>query len=167
MILKLSLDLPEDGSYVQITRLLGRTLLEHLKVVEADIGDLELLVGELCTNVIRHSQSGEGRYRVVLEYHADRVELTVEDTGSGFSFKDVPEAGTVRPDSLQGGQRIGGFGMGLVQALADRLEFRRTDPHGTTVRAEVELHYQTEAAAERAARMDDSEGGQVTVSTQN
>jgi serine/threonine-protein kinase RsbW len=165
MILKLSLDLPDDGAYVQITRLLGRTLLEHLRVVDADIADLELLVGELCTNVIRHAQPSEGRYRVTLEYLADRVELTVEDTGKGFSFTDVPEAGTQRPDSLQGGQRIGGFGMGLVQALADRLEFRRTDPHGTTVRAEVELHYQTEAAAEKAAEMDASEGGQVTVST--
>ncbi len=165
MILKLSLDLPEDGSYVQITRLLGRTLLEHLKVVEADIDDLELLVGELCTNVIRHARSSEGRYRVILEYHADRAELTVEDRGTGLTFQEVPEAGTERPDSLQGGQRIGGFGMGLVQALADRLEFRHTDPHGTTVRADVQLHYESAAAAEKAARMDASGGGQVTVST--
>ena len=129
MILRMSLDLPEDGSFVRITRFLGRSLLEHLRVVESDVTDLEILVGELCTNVIRHARSTEGRFRVVLEYHADRVLLTVEDQGRGLSFKDLPPAGTPRPDTIGGGERIGGFGMGLVRALADRLEFRRSDPH--------------------------------------
>jgi anti-sigma regulatory factor (Ser/Thr protein kinase) len=52
MILKLSLDLPENQAYIRITRLLGRALLEHLHVVEKDIDDIELVVGELCTNVV-------------------------------------------------------------------------------------------------------------------
>ena len=164
MILRLSLDLPEDGEFVRITRELGRTLLEHLRVEEADISDLEILVGELCTNVLRHADTTDGRFRVVLEYHADRVELLVEDTGEGFSFKDVPEAGTERPDTLMGGERIGGYGMRLVEALADKLEFRRSDPHGTTVRAAVDLHYQSPEAAEKAEAMERSDA-QITMST--
>lgn len=166
MILKLSLDLPEDGSYVRITRLIGRTLLEHLHVVDADITDLEILVGELCSNVIRHAQSSQGRFRVVQEYHADRVDLTVEDQGPGFLFKEVLPAGTERPDSLTGGERIGGFGMGLVQALADRLEFQRTDPQGTTVQASVELHYETPTDAQKAADMDTTQAGEITMTAQ-
>lgn len=158
MILRLSLDLPEDGEFVRITRVLGRTLLEHLRVVQSDIADLELLVGELCTNVIRHADTTNGRFRVLLEYHAGHVELVVEDTGQGFSFKEVPKSGTPRPDTIMGGERIGGFGMGLIQALADKLEFRRTDPHGTTVRAEVELHYDTPEAARKAETMEQGEG---------
>ena len=154
MILRLSLDLPEDGEFVRITRVLGRTLLEHLQVEEGDISDLELLVGELCTNVIRHADTVHERFRVILEYHADKVELIVEDTGRGFSFKDVPEAGTERPDTLGGGERFGGYGMSLVRALADRLEFHRTDPQGTTVRAEVALHYQSPEAAQKAEKME-------------
>jgi serine/threonine-protein kinase RsbW len=157
MILRLSLDLPEDGEFVRITRVLGRTLLEHLQVVDSDVADLELLVGELCTNVLRHARSNDGRFRVALEYHADRVDLTVQDTGEGFTFRDVPDAGTTRADTLAGGERIGGFGMGLVRALADKLEFHRTDPHGTTVQARVDLHYETRAAAEKAAAMEDDE----------
>jgi serine/threonine-protein kinase RsbW len=156
MILRLSLELPEDGEFVRITRVLGRTLLEHLKVQEGDIDDLELLVGELCTNVIRHADTAHERFRVVLEYHADKVDLVVEDTGEGFSFKDVPEAGTERPDTIGGGERIGGYGMSLVRALADRLEFHRTDPQGTTVRAEVALHYQSPEAAKKAEAMERS-----------
>src|SRR5687767_14746644 len=78
MILKLMIDLPEEQSYVRATRLVGRTLLEHLKVVEQDIDEIELVVGELCANVIRHSRSTERRFRMALEYHEDRIVITVE-----------------------------------------------------------------------------------------
>ena len=162
MILKLSVDLPQDQSYIRIIRLLGRTLLEHLKVVDKDVDDIEVVVGELCANVIRHSKSVEGRFHVMLEYAADRVGVVVEDKGQGFSFKDVPEVGTRRAD-FGGGERLGGFGLQMVEARADRLEFHRTDPHGTTVRAEKRLHYQTAAAARAAEKLSDAGGGNAVV----
>jgi hypothetical protein len=84
--------------------------------------------------------------------------ITVEDTGPGFSFKSVPAVGSVRSDT-HGGERIGGFGLQLVEALADRVEFHRTDPHGTTVKAEKTLHYKNDAAARHAVRLDASQGG--------
>lgn len=159
MILKLSLDLPENEAYVRITRLLGRTLLEHLQVIEQDVEDIELVVGELCTNVIRHARSDKGRFRVLIEYHHDRVAVTVEDYGKGFSFHDVArsgEMGSERFDTLTGGDRFGGFGLYLVKTLADQLEFHRTDARGATVRAEKQLHYKTvEAAASAASHSGD------------
>ena len=150
MLLKLSLDLPENEAYVRITRLLGRTLLEHLGVVEKDIDDIELVVGELCTNVVRHARSEQGVFRVVLEYHSDRITVSVQDKGKGFSFRSVPgdgDMGSERDDTLLGGERYGGFGLHLVNMLADQLEFHRTDPEGATVRAEKRLHYKTGAAS--------------------
>ena len=158
MILKLSMDLPEDQNYMRLTRLLGRTLLEHLQVDGQDVVDLEVMLGELCSNVIRHAHTCDGRFQVVLEYYADRVVVTVEDKGPGFSFKAIPEVGSRRPDTQAGGERVGGFGLQLIEGLADRLEFRRTDPHGTTVRAEKRLHYATEAAAETAEDLDKTPG---------
>jgi anti-sigma regulatory factor (Ser/Thr protein kinase) len=163
MILRLSVDLPQDRSYIKIIRLLGRTLLEHLKVVEKDIDDIEIVVGELCANVIRHSQSTDGRFQIGLEYAADRVGVVVEDKGKGFSFRDVPEVGSKRPD-FGGGERLGGFGLQIIETLADRLEFHRTDPHGTTVRAEKLLHYQSPADAAEARRFSDSSGGAAHLS---
>lgn len=162
MILNVSLDLPGDGSYLRIARRVGRMLLEDLGVVAADIDDIEFVVGELCTNVIRHAQTTDGRFRVALEYFAERVVITVEDRGVGFSFKDVRAVGTVRPD-FGGRERIGGFGLDLVRQLADRLEFQRSDTDGTTVLAEKRLHYKTEANAQAASEMDRANGGQVTV----
>lgn len=166
MILKLALNLPEDGTYVRIVRRLCRTLLDELGADRHDGEDLEILIGELCTNVIRHAGDHDARYQVVLEFYADHANLTVIDTGAGFAFKDVPEAGTLRPDTFgNGGERIGGYGMGLVHALADKLEFRRTDPHGTTVHARVDLHYPVPEDAQKAVSLDDDGAADVTVTT--
>ena len=40
-----------------------------------------------------------------------------------FSFKAVPEVGNLRPDTQADGERIGGFGLQLIEALADHLDF--------------------------------------------
>jgi anti-sigma regulatory factor (Ser/Thr protein kinase) len=161
MILKLSLDLPDDVVYVPLARHFGRSLLEFLNVLPADIGDVETIVGELATNVIRHAHSTNGRFQIVLEFYADRVAITVIDAGDGFAFRDVPEIGSPRAD-LTGGERIGGFGLPLLDALSDLLEFGRTDPHGTTVRAEKCLRYATDLDEDRADGMN-NQNATVTV----
>jgi serine/threonine-protein kinase RsbW len=155
MILRLSLELPQDGTYVRITRSLGRTLLEHLRVVPENIDDIELVVGELCTNVIRHAagDATAGRYCVILEYYPDRVAVTVEDHGQGFSPRDVAPPGSTRPDVLTGGERIGGYGLKVVEALTDRLEFHKVNESGTAVKAEKMLVYASPADARAAARL--------------
>ena len=164
MILKVSLDLPGDGTYLRIARRVGHTLLEDMGVVDQDIADIEFIVGELCTNVVRHAQALEnGRFLVMLEYHADKVVIVVEDKGIGLPFKDVREAGSPRLDR-DGSERLGGFGLNLVRQMADHIEFRRSDPHGTTVFAEKALHYKSDAEAQDAERLDHSAGGEVTIS---
>lgn len=153
MILNLSLDLPEDGYYLRIARLLSRTLLEHLKVVERDIDDVEIVIGELCANVLRHAESDDGRFRVTLEYYDNRIEIAVEDKGHGFLLSSVAPVGSERED-FHGGRRMGGYGMALIQSLSDRVEFRPTDPHGTTASATKTLHYATQADADEAAQIN-------------
>ncbi len=166
MILKVSLDLPNDGTYLRIARRVGHTLLEDMGVVDHDIADIEFIVGELCTNVVRHAQAvQDGRFLVMLEYHADKVVIIVEDRGIGFPFKDVREAGSTRLDR-DGSERLGGFGLDLVRKMADHIEFRRSDPHGTTVFAEKTLHYKSVSEAEDAERLDQAHGGEVAITPQ-
>ncbi len=163
MILKVSLDLPGDGTYLRIARRVGHTLLEDMGVTQQDIGDIEFIVGELCTNVVRHAQTlKDGRFLVMLEYHADRIVVVVEDKGVGLPFKDVREAGSARLD-LDGSERLGGFGLDLVRKMADHIEFQRSDPHGTTVMAEKLLHYNTALDAQEAKLLDQSHGGAVSI----
>jgi len=144
---------------VRTTRLLSRTLLEDLGALPGDVDDIEVIVSELCTNVVRHAHSAAGRYHIALEYHHGKVVILVEDTGGGFSPAAVPAPGTGRADpEAHGGERIGGFGLPLIGAISDRLEFRATqatEPHGLTVRAERAFGYQSRGSRERADEMDD------------
>jgi serine/threonine-protein kinase RsbW len=164
MILKLSLDLPEDHEYVRTTRLLSRTMLDDLRVVGEDKDDIEIIVSELCTNVVRHAHSSEGRYQLVIEYHRDEAVITVEDQGSGFVPGSSAPPGTARPDDLTGGKKIGGFGVPLVNALSDRIKFEPTEPQGTWVQAVKALHYETREAKDRARKMDSVDGAEIQAS---
>jgi len=164
MILKIALDLPGDGTYLRIARRIGHTLMEDLGVVPQDITDIEFIIGELCTNVVRHARtSTDSRYTVTLEYHADRVAIIVEDAGIGFSERDVSTVGSVRLDR-DGTDRLGGFGLELIRLMADHIEFRRSEPHGATVVAEKTLHFNTPAEARQAESLANHPGGEVRVS---
>ncbi len=163
MILRLSLDLPEDTSYIRTTRLLSRCLLQDIKVSRETIEDVELIVTELCSNVIRHAQSKETHFLVTLEYYKPQVVITVTDTGQGFSQEGVAPVGSERTD-FDGGERIGGYGLSLLEGLSDKVDYTATDPHGTTVRVEKTLHYETHGDAVEAAERDKTGGGEVTAS---
>lgn len=163
MILRLVLDMPEDQAFLRLTRVFGRTLLTHMKVVDDVVDDLELVVGELCSNVVRHACSEMKRFRVALEYYPDNVTLTVEDHGNGFSFRDVPAVGTLRTD-FDGSMRVGGFGLQMVRSLSDHLEFYRVDHNGSVVKAQKQLRYQTVEAAAEAQLLNRADGDHCILS---
>ncbi|HEX8204698.1 MAG TPA: ATP-binding protein [Solirubrobacteraceae bacterium] len=81
---------------------LGRT-----DVDERTSGDLMLLVSELVTNAVRHARTE--RFEVKLEVAPDRLRLEVHDEGGGF----VPEIAPSDDGS-------GGYGLFIVERLADR-----------------------------------------------
>lgn len=74
-------------------------------------GDVLLLVTELVTNAVRHGQPGRERpVRVLVAGSSKRVRVEVVDAGPGFDA--VPR----RP----GNDATGGWGLYLVQRIADR-----------------------------------------------
>jgi anti-sigma regulatory factor (Ser/Thr protein kinase) len=167
MILKLTLDLPGDYPYLRLARRIGRTVMEDFKVDRTDVDDVEFVLGELCSNVVRHARTSDGRFVVEFEYGADAVAVNVIDKGIGFSFKDVQPVGATRAD-FDGSSRIGGFGLDLCRKLADHLEFQRSDKDGTSVRAVKQLHYVSHHDAAEAQALDQaSPGGLITVSGAN
>lgn len=107
MILIVSLDLPGDGICLRIAQRIGHILLEDLGGIGRDIYDIEFIVGELCTSVVRHAQmTGESWVLLTQEYHADRAAIIVENRGKGFSARDqgVRRKG-VAPQNARGCQR--------------------------------------------------------------
>jgi len=80
----------------------------------------ELAFGELIANAVRHAP---GPVRVIVGRDERRVQLTVEDRGTGFAPPSAPTA----PDSESG------RGLALVRAIADGLAIQSTPLGGTRV----------------------------------
>jgi hypothetical protein len=49
--------------------------------------------------------------------------------------------------------------------LSDKIDFSETDPHGTTVRVEKNLSYDTKEEADEASEKESKGGGTATVET--
>lgn len=89
----------------------------------------KVIVTEGFTNAIRHAYldpGGEERVIVQAESDSEGMTIAVRDSGTGF----LPRV----PESFGGG----GFGLGLIAALANRVELRRLSGGGTEVRARVD-----------------------------
>ena len=72
--------------------------------------DLRLLVSEVVTNAIRHGDAGGSVVRLRIAPDTDHVRIEVRDPGTGFSPPEID------PDP----DRAGGWGLWLVEQLADR-----------------------------------------------
>ena len=141
-LLRLCFDLPGSIHHVAHLRKASRCYVESIGLAKADVDDLEMILGELSTNVVRHAKRGDhDDYHVSIEFTADRYIVHVIDQGMGFCPGDTPEPGTSRPDTLSetNEERIGGLGLVMIRAIADTVDIFPTDPHGTTVRAEKRI----------------------------
>jgi serine/threonine-protein kinase RsbW len=152
-VLRIAFDLPQSLRYIMHLRRNVRSLVEELGVPQKDADDVELLLGELATNAVRHGHSEAGRYYAVIDIYEDRVIVTVADTGIGFSPQSVLPPGTSRRNDSRENEikkssegedardgRIGGFGLPLVYSVADRVDIRTNRPQGAIVCAEKRLH---------------------------
>ncbi|HUV05627.1 MAG TPA: ATP-binding protein [Armatimonadota bacterium] len=148
MIVNVKFDLPAEAVLIPVIRCQVDALLQHMGVTEDDVYRAGIVVTEACSNVVRHAYAEPGqRYRVELEYHAERLVVTVTDFGRGFDACDVPEP------SL--GQ-IGGYGIYFMRESADKLEFSRPGGTGTRIEAEICLHYRSDEALDFARELDRS-----------
>ena len=141
MKLKIALDVPEDEFYIGMIRQIGRTLLEHHECAVEDVDDLEVVMGELCSNVTRHAHSEEGCYYVALEHHDDHIVVIVADQGPGFEVDKIAPMGTSRQDKDKQ-NRYGGFGLHLVDTLTDSMDILPSHPRGPPVRVQKQLKKQ-------------------------
>ncbi len=138
MKILLSLQLPDDVAHIPMLRRISREALSSCSASGPDVDDLELLIGELAANAARHAHAPY--YRMDLELYDGLAVVTVTDTGSGFRRDAVPQPGTERVDDSLSSDglevaRIGGWGLPMVETLADCVEYLPANPHGTVVRA--------------------------------
>jgi two-component sensor histidine kinase len=108
----------------------GTTLRQAVRSLEAFFGpgqaeEVELLVTELATNGVKHASCEEApRIRLDAQVEDERLHVSVQDLGDGFT-----------PSPRSQGSEPGGWGLMLVESIADRWG---VDREPTTVWFELE-----------------------------
>jgi serine/threonine-protein kinase RsbW len=137
MELSLALTLPRDEQTVPVARHIVRNAMDQVGVEENCVYDFELALSEACTNVLLHSGPGD-QYVVRLDLE-DRIGvIRVIDVGHGFDSARLQAT-----DPIPEAER--GRGLGLMQALVDRVDFTSRPEAGTIVTLEKVLTLRDEA----------------------
>lgn len=129
----LELSVPSRTEYIAVVRLVVASLVSARRALAAErIDDLKLAVSEACTNAIEANvTTGEDHPVVVGVWEAaERMEVCIGDSGSGFDPDKLPEHPPVTdPDRLNFER---GLGIPLIRTLVDDVRFESA-PTGTTV----------------------------------
>ncbi|WP_347634408.1 ATP-binding protein [Sphaerisporangium sp. B11E5] len=136
----IALRLPRDAASVSVTRQILAAELDVLGVERQIRDDIQLMLTEACSNVIRHATETD-EYTVSAELVRDRCVITVVDTGSGFDPDKVGNGnGAVMTEH--------GRGLQIMRALADDIRFFTRPRHGAIVCLEKALRFDHGAAGQ-------------------
>lgn len=88
--------------------------------------DLELILEELATNVMKYGGVDKGAdcCSIELERHGDRVRILFSDAGAPFNPLDLPEVDTNKPIEER---PIGGLGIHFIKHLTDTQHYERRE----------------------------------------
>jgi serine/threonine-protein kinase RsbW len=134
MELVLELEIPAKPEFIAIARLVVASLASARRALADDrIDDLKLAVSEACTNAIEaHGAADSDEHVRIRIWEGDeRMEIAVEDRGSGFDVASLPAHPPVTDPTRLNFER--GLGIPLIRSLVDNVEFQ-TSPEGTSVR---------------------------------
>jgi serine/threonine-protein kinase RsbW len=137
MELSLALTLPRDEQTVPLARHIVRNAMARVGVEETCVYDVELALSEACTNVLLHSGPGD-QYVVRLDVEDRLGVIRVIDVGRGFDSVRL-RAEDPQLDAERG------RGLGLMQAMVDRVDFTTRPEAGTIVTLEKLLAYSDDA----------------------
>lgn len=127
----MDLVLPRDVASVPATRKLLDAALAALGVEGHIRDDIEMMLTEACTNVIKHAEHGAD-YTVRAMIQDLRCVIKVIDSGTGFDAARVPAPD---PSAEQG------RGLMIMRALADDVRFASFPEDGALVALEKRLAY--------------------------
>ncbi|MEV0587228.1 ATP-binding protein [Nonomuraea sp. NPDC050310] len=131
----IALRLPRDAASVPLIRQMLDAALRSLGVVPDIRDDIELMLTEACSNVIKHADPSD-EYTVSATVHNALCVIRVIDTGDGFDPHRLREA-------APGAE--GGRGVQIMRALADDVRFDNRREHGAIVCLEKRLSFLPDA----------------------
>lgn len=125
--------MPADAASVQtgLERALKSLPMQRLGL--EDLGRAEVLLAEICNNIIEHAYAGGGgEIRLLIRWEAARLCFVIEDEGCELPGGCLPAGRLPDPKLLP----EGGFGWFLIRAMASEITYLRK---GKTNRLDVTL----------------------------
>lgn len=91
-----------------------------LSLTDEVYGNLLIATLEAANNAIVHGNKGleEKEVDILLTNDKSQIVLTVQDQGTGFDYKNIPD-----PTAPENIEKINGRGVFLMQQLSDHIEF--------------------------------------------
>jgi anti-sigma regulatory factor (Ser/Thr protein kinase) len=121
-------EMPADASNVPLCRKAVRLLLEHNLISDHDVDDAELVLGELCANVIRHAyEVTAGSMEIQMALNGLDLMVSVSDSGRGFDTRNRPATPMFSAS--------GGMGFFLMEHLSDQVTIDSSNDKGSAVTA--------------------------------
>ena len=107
------LEIPNSPEYVSIARKTFEAIASVAGLPQREIEDLELAVGEACTNAVKYGDPGDQTVQVVYRIWENSVEIEVCNKGKAFTPPSCPKP----IEELQ----AGGLGLFLIDHLVDKM----------------------------------------------
>lgn len=126
---------PAKADYLLLARLALGGVAREMPVGPELLADLRLAVTEACGNAVRHAYGdGDGSVEVAFVVSDDRLEMVVEDTGSGLELPLIEQLLEPEPPAAPAEPADGGMGIAIIRAIVDELDVRSgADGRGTVV----------------------------------
>ncbi len=129
------LTFPAKADYLLLARLALSGVVRDLPVGPELLADLRLAVTEACGNAVSHAYAdGDGDVVVAFVVKDDRLEMIVEDTGSGLELPRIEQLLEPEQPAVFAEPEDGGMGIAIIRAIVDELDFTTgADGRGTVV----------------------------------
>ena len=97
-------------------------LLDSFKVDKPASFDIRLCLQEALINAIKHGNKNNNNLPITITYSVakDRFEVSVQDNGSGFDYKKIPN-----PTDNENLLKTSGRGIYLIKYLMDEVSFNK------------------------------------------
>jgi serine/threonine-protein kinase RsbW len=137
--IRMELCLPRDTATVPLVRHVVRHTLTDLGVTDDCVSDVEIAIGEACSNVVEHA-AGDDEYELTIAVSAETFEIRVVDAGGGLDHESL--RGAVPDPESESGR-----GIMMMRALVDHVGFESAPERGTVVHLVKRLAYDEASAA--------------------
>ena len=124
--------MPAKPDYVGMMRLAISGIASRMEFTIEKIEDLKIAISEACTNAVQYAYDNKKDKIVLIScaVHSDKLEITVKDTGKGFSIEEKKKPSS---NSLTDSPSLG-LGITFIKSLMDEAEFKSEPGEGTEVR---------------------------------